>query len=335
MRATSSSSAISRVSRSASALTVSSIIFFWSSLSLSHLDSSVATKPLTPVSGERSSWATVATRSERSRSSRSRARAERSDTATCRTGLARARRAAMPGGDQQLGAVGEVPRLLGQVGAGGEPVVGLGAGEPAVAGAVLRAARTSARCLPTPSPEPQQPGGRGVDRGHRRRRRRRPRRRPAARRAGPSVDAVVMAVTVVSSPPCGGCGRSSAGQRRVGGRGRRWARARGVEADGGRGGQVEALGAAVDRDPDPVVGQRGELVGQAPGLVAEQPGGRARRAARRRRRRRGRARRPRRPRARSGRGRAARRTTSDVRRARRRRGRWNSEPTEARTALPL
>ena len=98
IRATSSSSAISRVSRSASTLTVSSIIFFWSSLSLSHLDSSVATKPLTPVSGERSSWATVATRSERSRSSRSRARAERIDTATRDTGclgLSRRMRAVM------------------------------------------------------------------------------------------------------------------------------------------------------------------------------------------------------------------------------------------------
>jgi hypothetical protein len=86
MRATSSSSAISRVSRSASTFTVSSIIFFWASLSLSHFDSNVDTKPLTPVSGERSSWATVATRSERSRSRRSRARAERNETATCRTG---------------------------------------------------------------------------------------------------------------------------------------------------------------------------------------------------------------------------------------------------------
>ena len=77
-------------SRSASALTVSSISFFWSSLSLSHLDSSVATKPLTPVSGERSSWATVATRSERSRSSRSRAagRAQRRPRPG-RTGLRR------------------------------------------------------------------------------------------------------------------------------------------------------------------------------------------------------------------------------------------------------
>ena len=62
MRATSSSSAISRLSRSESALTVWSISFFWSSLSLSQRLSSACTDPLTPGSGERSSWATVATK---------------------------------------------------------------------------------------------------------------------------------------------------------------------------------------------------------------------------------------------------------------------------------
>ncbi len=86
MRATSSSSAISRLSRSASALTVCSISFFWSSLSLSQRLRSACTKPLTPVSGERSSWATVATRSERSRSSRARPRPDRSVTARPVTG---------------------------------------------------------------------------------------------------------------------------------------------------------------------------------------------------------------------------------------------------------
>ena len=86
MRATSSSSAISRLSRSASALTVASISFFCSSLSLSQRFSSACTKPFTPVSGERISWATVATRSERSRSSRARPRPERSVTATRSTG---------------------------------------------------------------------------------------------------------------------------------------------------------------------------------------------------------------------------------------------------------
>ena len=86
MRATSRSSAISRASRSASALTVSSISLRWSSLSLSQRLSSAWTKPLTPVSGERSSWATVATRSDRSRSSRARPRPLRSPTAMPTTG---------------------------------------------------------------------------------------------------------------------------------------------------------------------------------------------------------------------------------------------------------
>ena len=67
---TSSSSVISLVTRSASALTVSSMTRFWSSVNLGHLASSVAVNPFTLVSGERSSWATVETRSARLRSSR-------------------------------------------------------------------------------------------------------------------------------------------------------------------------------------------------------------------------------------------------------------------------
>src|SRR5688572_20420551 len=47
----------------------------------------------------------------------------------------------------------------------------------------------------------------------------------------------------------------------------------GVETDGSRRGEIEALGPAEDRDADPVVGECGELGGQAPGLVAEQPRG--------------------------------------------------------------
>ncbi len=90
MRATSSSSAINRLSRSESELTVVSISFFWSSLSLSHRLSRACTKPFTPVSGERSSWATVATRSERSRSRRARPRPERRVIATRSTGSLRA-----------------------------------------------------------------------------------------------------------------------------------------------------------------------------------------------------------------------------------------------------
>ena len=96
MRATSSSSVISRDSRSESACTVVSISFFCSSLSRSHLLSSVETKPLTPVSGERSSWATVATRSDRSRSSRARPRPERITSATLSTGPKRTGRLIRP-----------------------------------------------------------------------------------------------------------------------------------------------------------------------------------------------------------------------------------------------
>src|SRR5687767_3817181 len=46
-----------------------------------------------------------------------------------------------------------------------------------------------------------------------------------------------------------------------------------VEAQRRGGREVEALGAAVDRDPDPVVGDRGQLGRQPPGLVAEDPRG--------------------------------------------------------------
>ncbi len=73
-----------------------SISFFCSSLSRSHLLSSVETNPLTPVRGDRSSWATVATRSERSRSSRARPRPERITSATLSTGPARRDRLIRP-----------------------------------------------------------------------------------------------------------------------------------------------------------------------------------------------------------------------------------------------
>ena len=103
---------MSRVSRSVSVWTDCMISRFWSSLNLSQRARRVPVNPLTPVSGERSSWATVATRSERSRSSRLRARADRSETVTCVTGSL-GLRADHPRGDQQLGAVAEPPGLLG------------------------------------------------------------------------------------------------------------------------------------------------------------------------------------------------------------------------------
>src|SRR5918995_2384271 len=46
---------------------------------------------------------------------------------------------------------------------------------------------------------------------------------------------------------------------------------RGVEADGGRGREIQALRPAVDRDPDDVVGRSTDRLGYALGLVAEQP----------------------------------------------------------------
>ena len=56
----------------------------------------------------------------------------------------------------------------------------------------------------------------------------------------------------------------------------------GVEADRGRGGEVEALRPAAHRDAHPRVGQRRQLGGHAARLVAEQPQHRARRSRRRR-----------------------------------------------------
>src|SRR4051812_39095810 len=48
----------------------------------------------------------------------------------------------------------------------------------------------------------------------------------------------------------------------------------GVEADGGGGGEVQALGTAVDRHPDDLVDRGQDVLWQTPGLVAEYPRGR-------------------------------------------------------------
>lgn len=77
---------MSRVTRSASASTVSSISRFWSSVNLSHLARRVAVKPLTEVSGDLSSWATVAISSAWLRSVRRRASVSRRATTTRWTG---------------------------------------------------------------------------------------------------------------------------------------------------------------------------------------------------------------------------------------------------------
>ena len=63
------------------------------------------------------------------------------------------------------------------------------------------------------------------------------------------------------------CGQTRAGSRRAGS-------GRSVQADRGGRSQVQALGAAVDRHPDPGVGAAASSVGQAVRLRAEQPGGR-------------------------------------------------------------
>lgn len=86
IREMSSSSAMSLVTRFASASTVSSISRFWSSVNRSHLASSVAVKPFTEVSGERSSCATVAMSSAWLRSVRRRASVPRILTTSLRTG---------------------------------------------------------------------------------------------------------------------------------------------------------------------------------------------------------------------------------------------------------
>ena len=182
--------------------------------------------------------------------------------------------------DQQLGAVGEVPRLLGEAGRACAGRRRASVRRPVVAGPVLERRRRRARV--------RRPVGRA-----------RSSRRAAALTTVtmPAASAMTTPSGSASSSDCrrlGSAGRASSPSampssvgsidvrhghglagRRVTVRGRALGPGRGVEADGGRGGEVEALGAAVDRDPHPVVGQRGDLGGQPPGLVAEQPGGRA------------------------------------------------------------
>ncbi len=86
MRDTSNSSATSRVIRSVSASMVSSMRRFWSSENRSQRRSSVDVKPLTLVSGDRSSCATVEMSAEVFCSARRRALASRSVMITCCTG---------------------------------------------------------------------------------------------------------------------------------------------------------------------------------------------------------------------------------------------------------
>ena len=112
IRATSSSSAISRLSRSESEWTVVSISFFWSSLSLSQRFSSAWTKPLTP--GERRAQLVGHGGDQVGplpvEPGPATAGAEQHRDPLDRTA---AGGALHPGGDQHLGAVGQDPGLLG------------------------------------------------------------------------------------------------------------------------------------------------------------------------------------------------------------------------------
>ena len=125
IREASSSSVISRVTRSASASIVSSMRRFWSSVNRSQLRSRVEENPLTPVSGERSSWATVVSRAALSASARRRPSASRRPSTTARTGS--------PGppahvlrGDEQLAPGGQHEQPLAVAGAGDQALPRVG-----------------------------------------------------------------------------------------------------------------------------------------------------------------------------------------------------------------
>ena len=340
---------ISRLSRSASAWTVVSISSFCSSLSWSQRLSMAWTKPFTPVSGDRSSWATAATRSDRSRSRRGSTAAGADGDGHAR-GRSQRLVAPDPRRDQALVAVGQHPGLLGDAGAGARPQerrVVLQPRTSVVAGQRehvdelrpdhLRAVDAE-QLLRGPvdqhhglvAVEDDDAVGQDVDRLaalplHVR--------HPTCRVAPPvppscASRTVQLRLVSVVSRVTGGATRTYRRRnstRTVSGGG-------GVEAEGGGGGEVEALGAAVDGDADPVVGQGGDLGREAPGLVAEQPGrtpppaGRRRRRGRSRRRRRRRARSVRRARAAATAAATSGSTTT---------GRWKRLPTLARTVLGL
>ena len=240
-RATSSSSVISRLSRSASAWTVVSMSSFCSSLSRVQRLSIAWTKPLTPVSGDRSSWATAATRSDRSRSRRARPRPERTDMATPvggPSGRSRRIRAvtrhSLPSGSTQD--------------CSGTPVRVRGPSNGKLCSTHVRPSlsvseKASVNCLPTTACRST------------------PKSRSAARLTSttePSRSKMTTpsARTSTASPDS----HPTSGTLQEGGAvGTPLGAGRGVETQRGRGREVQALGPAVDGDADPVVGQRGHL----------------------------------------------------------------------------
>ena len=93
-------------------------------------------KPLTEVSGERSSWATVAISSAWLRSVRRRASVSRRETTTRRTGPVGCG-AHVARGDEDLPAAGQQQIALGLADADGEPAVRVGQLPPAAPFEVL------------------------------------------------------------------------------------------------------------------------------------------------------------------------------------------------------
>ncbi len=220
----------------------------------SQFDSSVDVKPLTPVSGDRSSCATVATRSDLSRSTYCRARASRTATAR-QSDHAAGPVPVQPAGDEDLPTRRGTPRRLEQQRCGsGQAAVRPDAVHPVLAVEVLQGhhlSQAGARDLRVDLEQSQRRGC-----SPRRRRPRRPRRR--ARRAAGRVTRG-SARSDTAPPP-----KSTVLTEQVtpGGSGRRacvtcrCSRAERVQAQGRRGGEVEALGRSVDGYPDDLVGQR-------------------------------------------------------------------------------
>ena len=171
---------------------------------------------------------------------------------------------------RHLVAVGQQPRLLGDAGAGARPVERRVVAPATCARRCLVSESTSSNCCPDHlrAVDAEQPLRGPVDQ--------RPRSVAVEDddAVGQGVDAprpdVRSATSRQRSAPSGGRRRYA----------RLAPRADGVEAQGGGGGEVEALGAAVDRDADPVVGQRGDLgrAGPRPRCRTARPYGRASRS---------------------------------------------------------
>ena len=247
MRETSSSSVISRVTRSASASIVSSISRFCSSVNRSQRRSRVEVKPFTEVSGERSSWATVEMTAAWSASARRRYAVSRSRSTT---------RFDRPGRGPAAGSVAVTStsrpswRSMSSFSRWPVRVAARSTGRctahhdaPSRVLQVDRLADVAADELRAADVRGSRAARRLTEQDRRRRRRRRPGRPGAApqRRAARTVGADRACPGVKSMAPTSD-GRVAPGRR--------------VEAHRGGHREVERLGPAVDRDPHHLVAQR-------------------------------------------------------------------------------